>query len=218
MKDFAEEYLKSSGGEEAQCGDPLLFMTPEVEAEVLEMNKESMDYFQLGNVLALAATAPLQTIVTSLQLSVKPHKRIYEEPLSTTKEVAKVNTSLTLQEKRRMELAIRSGQNRRPYTAPVYEGYMAAIRGVLSQGPTAFFKGLGFRMFHSLAHYYALTEFSPLSNFSGAEAIQDIGQKLVLTYMLQCVVDVNFNILYMAENRFILQNSLPEFRGSPCSM
>ena len=56
-----------------------------------------------------------------------------------------------------MELAIRSGQQHKPYTAPVYEGYMAAIRGIVNQGPAAFFKGLGFRLFHNIGHFYALT-------------------------------------------------------------
>ena len=112
---------------------------------------------QIANLIGLIVTAPLQTITTSLQLSVKAHKRIYEEPVSKSKQVARVNTSLTLQEKRRMELAIRSGQEHKPYTAPVYEGYRAAIRGLINQGPLAFFKGMLFRSIHHMTHFICLT-------------------------------------------------------------
>jgi len=50
---------------------------------------------------------------------------------------------------------LRSGGDRRPFTAPVYEGYQAAIRGLAKQGWKAFFKGLGWRSVHQLGAVYA---------------------------------------------------------------
>ena len=59
--------------------------------------------------MAMFVTAPLTTITASMQLSVKPHKHIYEEPLSKSTQITRTNTALTLQEKRKMELMLRSG-------------------------------------------------------------------------------------------------------------
>jgi hypothetical protein len=63
-----------------------------------------------------------------------------------------------------MELMIRSGGTHRPYTAPVYEGYLTTIKGLISQGPMAFFKGLFFRSLHQMAHFYAFSEVALLSS------------------------------------------------------
>ena len=52
-----------------------------------------------------------------------------------------------------MELMIRSGGEFQPYVAPVYEGYQQAVRNIAKQGWTAFFKGLSFRLIHTLPHY-----------------------------------------------------------------
>lgn len=73
------------------------------------MQTEAVSSITIANMIGIWLTAPLQTIVTSLQLSVKPHKKIYTEPESKTTQIAKLNTSLTLQEKRKMELMIRAG-------------------------------------------------------------------------------------------------------------
>lgn len=127
------------------------------------MQKEAFSLLSLSQLPALIVTAPLQTIITSMQLSVKPHKHIYEAVDAKSKELAKLNTSLTVHEKRRMELMIRAG-NQRPYSAPVYEGYVAAMRGLAQQGYKAFFKGLFFRSIHQMARYYAFSEFTLLSS------------------------------------------------------
>jgi hypothetical protein len=37
--------------------------------------------------------------------------------------------------------------------APVYEGYQQAVRNLAKQGWQAFFKGLTFRMFHTMPHF-----------------------------------------------------------------
>ena len=51
----------------------------------------------LAHLATLVLTAPLTAITASLQLSVKPHKTIYEEPMSKGTSIAKINTALTLQ-------------------------------------------------------------------------------------------------------------------------
>ena len=50
---------------------------------------------------------------------------------------------------------IRAGGERKPYTAPVYDGYQGAIRGLVKQGWKAFFKGFLFRTMHQLGHFFA---------------------------------------------------------------
>jgi hypothetical protein len=77
-------------------------LTKEVEEEILELQGAAITGLSICNFLGIMVTAPLQTIATSLQLSVKPHKTIYYEPASKSKELAKLNTSLTLQEKRKL--------------------------------------------------------------------------------------------------------------------
>jgi hypothetical protein len=48
---------------------------------------------------------------------------------------------------------IRTGGEFQPYTAPVYTGYQQAIRNLAKQGWKAFFKGLIFRIVHSIPHF-----------------------------------------------------------------
>lgn len=45
--------------------------------------------------------APLQTIITSLQLSVKEHKNIFQSQEARTKELARLTTQMTIHEKRK---------------------------------------------------------------------------------------------------------------------
>lgn len=84
------------------------------------MQGSSFNSLTTAHMVAVFLSAPLTTITASLQLSVKPHKHIYEEPISKSTEITKINTALTLQEKRKMELMVRSGGQQKPYTAPVY--------------------------------------------------------------------------------------------------
>jgi hypothetical protein len=74
----------------------------------------------IGTGLATILTAPVQTIVTSMQLSVLKHKDMFVSVEARTKELARMNTELTVAEKRRVELMIRSGGEFQPYVAPVY--------------------------------------------------------------------------------------------------
>lgn len=114
-----------------------------------------------------------------------------------------------------MELMLRAGGQNKPYTAPVYEGYQAVIRGLMSQGWKSFFKGLGFRSVHQLGHYFAFYEVSVLEgNNKGMLEVFTTGSQLFKIYMVQSCCDVLLNFLHMGENRYILQNNIPEFKGT----
>lgn len=76
MKDFAREFL--SANKEEEFRDPLLYLTKEVQEEVLEVQGIAVTSISLCNLAALVLTAPFQTISASLQLSVKPHKTIHQ--------------------------------------------------------------------------------------------------------------------------------------------
>lgn len=43
---------------------------------------------------------------------------------------------------------IRAGTHTKPYTAPVYDGYRSAIKGLIEQGWKSFYKGFMLRCFH----------------------------------------------------------------------
>lgn len=78
-----------------------MFITPEV-TEFLELtNMVITGKFILSFLIANAFVAPLQTIVTSLQLSVSKHKDIFQTAEARTKELAKLNTEMTVHDKRK---------------------------------------------------------------------------------------------------------------------
>ena len=214
MKDFAEEYLHTD--DFPVHNDPYLYTTPQVREELLEMQGMALSFINSGHLAALILTAPLTAITASLQLSVKPHKAIYEAPVSQSTQLAKVNTAITLQEKRRMELMIRSGGERRPYTAPVYEGYRGVWRGLTKQGWKAFFKGFLWRSVHQMGHFFAFYEIALLEgNRAGLSETLSVTKQIVKMWILQLACDVSLNMFHIAENRYILQNSIPEFQGTP---
>ena len=49
---------------------------------MLEMQGGSFNSLTTAHMIAVLLSAPLTTITASLQLSVKPHKHIFEEPMS----------------------------------------------------------------------------------------------------------------------------------------
>lgn len=62
---------------------------------------------------------------------------------------------------------LRSGGEQRPYTAPVYDGYRGAIKGLAAQGWKAFFKGFLFRSIHQLSTFYSFYEIGLITNNIG---------------------------------------------------
>ncbi len=110
---------------------------------------------------------------------------------------------------------LRAGGQQRPYTAPVYEGYQAVLKGLASQGWKAYFKGLFFRSVHQLARSYAFYEIGlSQSNQSGYSELEAINFQIGKLWLLQCLCDISLNVFHIAENRYILQNNIPEFRGN----
>lgn len=109
---------------------------------------------------------------------------------------------------------LRAGGEQKPYTAPVYDGYLGVIKGLMNQGYKAFYKGLFFRSIHQLAHFYSFTEIAILSGNHTFESEKlHLALQLLKIYGLQCLADISFNLFHIAENRYILQNIIPEFRG-----
>jgi len=106
---------------------------------------------------------------------------------------------------------LRTGQEHKPYTAPVYDGYRATIKGLMNQGFSAFFKGLACRCFHQMSHIYCFTQIALLGKH-----FDEPGQKqlnfmtnILKLYALQAFCDISMNGFYIAENRYILQNNIP---------
>lgn len=94
---------------------------------------------------------------------------------------------------------IRAGGQNKPYTAPVYDGYIAVIKGLASQGPKAFFKGFFFRSIHQMAHYYCFTEVGFITgNQKGGSEMTNTLRQLGKLYILQCLCDVTFNAFQIA--------------------
>lgn len=95
----------------------------------------------------LAATlvlAPLLTIQVSLQLSVLPHKEKYHDTIQNERrDVIKSPNPLTVQDKRRYEMVVKSGvtKGNMPFRAPVYSSYREVIQGLYNQGLLGFYKG-----------------------------------------------------------------------------
>lgn len=105
---------------------------------------------------------------------------------------------------------IRAGGKTAPYTAPVYKGYKETFQGLKSQGLRAFYKGLTFR---TLSSAFYLSPFMYRSILIDDREIEKgllyQNSKLFFSCLL---LDLFLNPVHMLENRYILQNRLPEFR------
>jgi hypothetical protein len=90
-------------------------------------------------------TAPLHTLHVSLQLSVLSHQNKYGDvqDVEDRKAIAKIGRELTVQDRRKFELLVKSGVTgtNKPFRAPVYTGYSEAFKALLNQGALAFYKG-----------------------------------------------------------------------------
>lgn len=103
---------------------------------------------------ATLIVAPFQTIVTTLQLSVQPLKNKLEKITEAqSKELARLNTQMTIHEKKNFEIMIRTGQSN-PYAPPIYSGYIETIKGLYNHGWRSFYKGLQYRLLTLFAHFY----------------------------------------------------------------
>ena len=76
MKDFYEEVIEGELKKNEKV-DPYVFVTPEMNNYANSLNNLLSLKFYMGYLVSTVLVAPLQTIVTSLQLSVKKHKDIF---------------------------------------------------------------------------------------------------------------------------------------------
>ena len=80
----------------------------------------------------------------SMQLSVLPHKEKYHDNiLNEKRNLIKAPNQITVQDKRRYEMMIKSGvtESNMPFRAPVYSSYREAFRALSNQGFLGFYKG-----------------------------------------------------------------------------
>lgn len=157
--------------------------------------------------------APLNTISIALQTSVSAHQHIHSEtPRKPTqsKSLEVKKTSITLAEKRKLELLIRSGSTHKPYTAPVYDGIVSAAKGLWSQGGVqGLYKGGMMRFFiNTVCTYYQWFVIYDAYKESKLRS-----SKLSMGFFLAGFVDILFNVSYIVEARSVLQNRLPHFRS-----
>lgn len=110
---------------------------------------------------------------------------------------------------------LRAGGQQKPYTAPVYEGYRGVIQGLVSQGWKSFFKGLLFRSIHQSATFFSFYQITLMNNNVGGlyESVSLLSQLFKL-WTVQFIFASSLNMFNIAENRYILQNNIPEFKGT----
>jgi len=164
------------------------------------------------NIVGSIIIAPFYTISIARQLSVTPHKEIYGDYVNpkNSKELMKISNELTLRDSRNFELVKSSGvlEGQKPYRAPIYDNYRETIRGLYRQGILAFYKGNLTRLATtatsqrlSISMQWALKE--RYEFFKRANFIRD------LICMSMC--DMITHLGFVMENRYILQNRLPQF-------
>lgn len=114
-----------------------------------------------------------------------------------------------------MQLMLRAGGQRKPYTAPVYEGYRATVRDLFKQGWRAFFKGLLFRSIYQLGTLYSFYQIGVItSNQSGQKQALEMSWNILKLWAIQIASAMSLNVFHIAQNRYILQNNISEFRGT----
>lgn len=101
---------------------------------------------------------------------------------------------------------IRSGGTHKPYTAPVYDSIVSAVKGLWSQGGIqGLYKGGLMRLIiNTCSTYY---QWAIIYN-AYKDAMVHSNQPS-LGFFLAGFVDCLFNTLYIIETRYVLQNRLP---------
>lgn len=156
--------------------------------------------------------APIQTIVTTLQLSVQPLKNKLEKITETqSKELARLNTQMTIHEKKNFEIMIRTGQSN-PYAPPIYSGYIETIKGLYRHGWKSFFKGLQFRLLTVFSHFYCYRMIGGYMNEKEME--RGATFNFLKIYGVGLMMDLMSNSFYIMENRHVIQSGIPEFKGT----
>jgi hypothetical protein len=162
-------------------------------------------------------SAPFYTISILRQLSIPAHKEIYGDyntKEANSKDVMKISNEITLRDARNAELIKSSGvlEGSKPYRAPIYDNYFQTIKGAYRQGILGFYKG----NFCRLLYHCATMRFSISlrwfvkereENFNLYPAIRD--------FICLTLSEIVCHPVFVAENRFVLQNRLPNFQIYP---
>lgn len=123
----------------------VIFLNPALNLTLFSLEEKYSFYTFFEMFERLAATlvlAPLLTIQVSLQLSVLPHKEKYHDTIQNERrDVIKSPNPLTVQDKRRYEMVVKSGvtKGNMPFRAPVYSSYREVIQGLYNQGLLGFY-------------------------------------------------------------------------------
>jgi hypothetical protein len=165
------------------------------------------------NLLCSIVIAPFQTISISRQLSVTPHKNLYGDYVDPKKstELTKISSEVTLRESRNYELIKTSGviEGQKPYRAPIYDNYIQTIKGLYRQGILGFYKGNFWRIWtFSISQRGKITLEWFLRErydfFSNSHFLRD--------WICLTIADFATHFGFVTENRYILQNRLPQFQ------
>jgi hypothetical protein len=158
-------------------------------------------------------TAPFYTIAISRQLSVTPHKEIYgdyQPENKASKELMKLQNEVTLREAKNFELIKQSRvlEGQKPYRAPIYDNYFETIKGLYRQGILGFYKGNFCRLFYTImSHRMSVSlNWFFVERFPVFNSITILNQWVCLS-----LCDMVAHLFFVAENRFILQNRMPQF-------
>ncbi|EAR91059.1 carrier protein (macronuclear) [Tetrahymena thermophila SB210] len=218
-KDF-NQILESGNEQEfvplGKPADPNLVTTPAIQERISERHiKFQAAQFYAQSFLSFL-TAPLITTHVSLQLSVIPHKNLYGDTVEQDlKALAKVSKEITVQDRRKFELLIKSGATgtNRPFRAPVYGTYMEVFRGLSNQGLLGFYKGnfvgLMYTFCNSTLRFNSIDmlDYSQYSFYhQGNSLLRGFSMFLICS-----AIDIMCQPLQTIQSRFILQNRLPNF-------
>lgn len=153
---------------------------------------------------------------------------IVEKPLS------KPEGPLTMREQRNYDIIKASGvpEGQQPYRAPIYDTYKQMLTSLNKQGILSFWKGILYRTsFYGISlvssiYFYGIIKEQLSFRSPGLKKFSD--QKvtrnnhlykvflsgldgLIFTFCLSSFESL-FNCIFMIENRFVMQNRLPQFR------
>ena len=103
-----------------------------------------------------------------------------------------------------------------PFKPASYNSYQECMRLLYRQGLSSMYKGNLVRSVHILAFHKANTflAFQAESSF-GLQWKKFKETPLLAEFLLSSVVDMCLQPLHVAETRFIMQNSLPNFASNP---
>ena len=91
--------------------------------------------------------------------------------------------------------------------APVYERYQQAVRNLAKQGWRAFFKGLTFRLLHSMPHFLCYGAFFKDITESDTKRF-GFFSFMAKSMGLLFLTDWSLNLFHVLENRYVLQNNI----------